>query len=921
QIIIMTTTNIEQYDSNNYRASSSSVGRTEKRRSLSGKLRNLFKTSQSDVHVDNTSSSLNKKRKHPPPLPPSTTHNIDPVDAPQLQVPTVNWPFKNGNNKKDTKTKKRTKQQQQQQQQQQNTIEISYPFNAEHDKQIPQIAFSGNNSSPKIRGQNFVQSSPDLQTRILDSSNTTNIFRGYMEIDSPNTTQNKLTLPDVEVITPPIDSHYRQPRLTDYDISRSSREAAKTYSSDSSIYRTNAESQKLYSYDTTIRPVERISRVDKQSPLIRGSPMRVDTDSVKYHDISQQLASEYDGRTSTSSGGITFKRPTRSSPVLMPDVEVIPSPLTTSRASSEKRKVIKNNREPPQQIDYVRTVPNDPVYNRGYGTGTIVAEKPAQWKGVDAIVDQSRKRSNLELKSTSSPAGVYVPKLIPPKIALGRQKNEKRSKSSTTRDKKPSMTTIQNLVNRSINPSIYSSLPDAEILSSIENNHRPKYTGSKYIPDTRSQIVNGRYKGLEAIVQHHFHRALLPAPKESKPYETAVNRYDIMTTSPSPKISKITHSPQRFTTSTESLDESQYKPGIQTSPSFVQPDISVIRVGIKDLGGKSAQDIVYYTDDNIKKPKQETSYSPETYRTTKVIDVKDKHVYQYDDEDDYTRHPYTYHHQRPWDTKIRKSSDSDKSENSPRPYETDVTDDINIYRKPYVSVNIELTNGRNDIIARVPDTDYQDGRYGTIHQQYTDDAVQIKDHYSPTQPEEEDEKVYSERYEVTYEFDQDRLHRNELNRKENDDYNRPLVTDFYNKPNDNYNIYSASSNASNVLQSLDANSNVNEDKYRQHERENLSPARLNQPRHYRLKRTRSYDGLGIYISADSQTQRNHVIRDVEPTSPGDRAGLKKNDRIISVNGVPVENVDFNDVLLLIKQGLQDDNLQFSVVNTNTELSS
>ena len=86
------------------------------------------------------------------------------------------------------------------------------------------------------------------------------------------------------------------------------------------------------------------------------------------------------------------------------------------------------------------------------------------------------------------------------------------------------------------------------------------------------------------------------------------------------------------------------------------------------------------------------------------------------------------------------------------------------------------------------------------------------------------------------------------------------------------------------------------------------------PRHYTLKRTDSYDGLGILISADVQTRSNAHIRDVELESPGYRAGLRKNDRIISVNGINVENVDFTDVLILIKQGLENNNLQFSVIN-------
>lgn len=97
----------------------------------------------------------------------------------------------------------------------------------------------------------------------------------------------------------------------------------------------------------------------------------------------------------------------------------------------------------------------------------------------------------------------------------------------------------------------------------------------------------------------------------------------------------------------------------------------------------------------------------------------------------------------------------------------------------------------------------------------------------------------------------------------------------------------------------------------------MSPVRSASPliRTCTLKRSDSYDGLGILISADSQTRLNHYIREVEPNSPGHLAGLRKNDRIISINGINVENVDFSNVLALIKQGLDNNNLQISVVDS------
>lgn len=85
-------------------------------------------------------------------------------------------------------------------------------------------------------------------------------------------------------------------------------------------------------------------------------------------------------------------------------------------------------------------------------------------------------------------------------------------------------------------------------------------------------------------------------------------------------------------------------------------------------------------------------------------------------------------------------------------------------------------------------------------------------------------------------------------------------------------------------------------------------------RHYTLKRSNSYNGIGIVLSADAETRMNPRIRDVEPASPGCRIGLRKNDRIVNVNGVNVEKLEFTDVLVLIKEGLTKDELQFSVIN-------
>ncbi|CAF0802541.1 unnamed protein product [Adineta steineri] len=87
-------------------------------------------------------------------------------------------------------------------------------------------------------------------------------------------------------------------------------------------------------------------------------------------------------------------------------------------------------------------------------------------------------------------------------------------------------------------------------------------------------------------------------------------------------------------------------------------------------------------------------------------------------------------------------------------------------------------------------------------------------------------------------------------------------------------------------------------------------------RHCTLQRSNSYDGFGVYISTDIETNREHVIEQVENLSPGDQAGLKENDRILCINGTPVIHEDYTVVLQLIKHGLQTDSLDFDVITND-----
>ncbi|UJR30266.1 hypothetical protein I4U23_017804 [Adineta vaga] len=87
-------------------------------------------------------------------------------------------------------------------------------------------------------------------------------------------------------------------------------------------------------------------------------------------------------------------------------------------------------------------------------------------------------------------------------------------------------------------------------------------------------------------------------------------------------------------------------------------------------------------------------------------------------------------------------------------------------------------------------------------------------------------------------------------------------------------------------------------------------------RHCTLQRSNSYDGLGVYISTDIETCREHYIQQVEHSSPGDQAGLKDNDRILCINGTSVIEEDYTVVLQLIKHGLETDTLDFDVMSND-----
>ncbi len=72
-----------------------------------------------------------------------------------------------------------------------------------------------------------------------------------------------------------------------------------------------------------------------------------------------------------------------------------------------------------------------------------------------------------------------------------------------------------------------------------------------------------------------------------------------------------------------------------------------------------------------------------------------------------------------------------------------------------------------------------------------------------------------------------------------------------------------------------------------------------------LKLIPEFSGLGISLAA------NGVINSVEPNSPAEKAGLKKDNKIVEVNGIDVKNLSNKEIAKAIKEN--EKNLQIGVV--------
>lgn len=65
--------------------------------------------------------------------------------------------------------------------------------------------------------------------------------------------------------------------------------------------------------------------------------------------------------------------------------------------------------------------------------------------------------------------------------------------------------------------------------------------------------------------------------------------------------------------------------------------------------------------------------------------------------------------------------------------------------------------------------------------------------------------------------------------------------------------------------------------------------------------TKGSNGYGFYLRAGPE-QKGQIIKDIEPGSPAEAAGLKNNDLVVAVNGESVEALDHDGVVEMIRKG-------------------
>ncbi|CAF3144603.1 unnamed protein product [Rotaria sp. Silwood2] len=565
------------------------------------------------------------------------------------------------------------------------------------------------------------------------------------------------------------------------------------------------------------------------------------------------------------------------------DIEVIPTP-------QRKRKV---GDTPPINVSQI-VVEKPPIFPQTSSRPqSNISTNPTQWKNTSlSTLNHSEMRT-----TTSSPRDHETPKLNAPLISFGGTPNKKKTKRTKSQSRADGMSgsssTINNLVK--VNPvqpyrsweSAYGSLPDAEVIS--DDNF------TSYKPSKTS--IN-KYPGLSAILRHHLRPAAVYRFNERPPTTTTTTttpqgtrRFDTSTTTLNDyeQNEPLPHSTAKDTsTSTSTIQryDGYIRPMTPQNPS-ISLDISVVHTDHDDLRDASSPS-------PVQRPRYESPEPPATYRSSRTIYTRD-------------RTPcFGSGEIRTWSSQENGMSNNCNDS----------------YKKPYTFVQVERTNEKkqdyydHQIVPLEKKDTYEEHRYSPryVEQDLYEKQRQIMDNNN--------REMEEERYEVSYVYENQHP---QYSYEAEKNYDETQSTGRYS--NDSLGIkHLISSIPTFKMQSSMMSGRDN--MYDQSSCSYIDSAYIQEPLLTRapvddfeqipymctLKRTDSYDGLGILISTDIQTRLHHYIREVEPGSPGHKAGLRKNDRIIGINGINVENVDFSDVLILIKQGLNYDNLQLSVIH-------
>jgi C-terminal processing protease CtpA/Prc len=86
------------------------------------------------------------------------------------------------------------------------------------------------------------------------------------------------------------------------------------------------------------------------------------------------------------------------------------------------------------------------------------------------------------------------------------------------------------------------------------------------------------------------------------------------------------------------------------------------------------------------------------------------------------------------------------------------------------------------------------------------------------------------------------------------------------------------------------------------------------PRKCSISTRPDFDGLGIHIACDKKTRLSPYIHEVENGSPGIKAGLRKNDYILEVNGEDAVFMEFTQLINKIQNHIKENNLSLTVGN-------